>query len=327
VVLTSPSPDPFDAGRQLIAVVAAVMLGPALGACGAPVASTNPGSLCGRTTSPPATWAHVVWIWMENQSFNQVIGSSSAPFENRLANACGLATNYHSVTHPSLPNYIAATSGDTQGITSDCSPSSCSKSVTSLFTQTASWLAYEESMPSNCSKSTTSLYAPKHNPAVYYTPLSDACATDDIPMGTTSAGAFLTALKNAALPSFSFVTPNLCNDMHDCSVATGDSWLSAWFSVIQTSAAYTAGNTSIFVTWDEGSGGSSGASCALDTTHDDCHVATIVVAPSTPAGARSSTPFNHYALLGTTERMLGVSTLLGHAADPQSPTMRTAFNL
>jgi phospholipase C len=264
---------------------------------------------------------------MENSSFDQVIGSRAAPFENRLAGACGLAKNYRAVTHPSLPNYVAATSGGTQGITSDCSPTSCSKNVTSLFAQAVSWRAYDESMPSNCSASTTNLYAPKHNPAVYYTPLGSACAADDIPMGSTSGGRFLTDLSNATLPSFSFVTPNLCNDTHDCSVATGDSWLSGWFGVVESSAAYRAGDTAVFVTWDEGSGGSSGASCARDTTGSDCHVATIVVAPSTAPGATSGALFDHYSLLGTTERMLGISTLLGHAADPQSPSMRSAFNL
>lgn len=297
----------------------------------APVLAADVSTLCGQTTIHPTTWGHVVWIWMENHSFNQIIGSSSAPFENQLATACGLATNYHNVTHPSLPNYIASTSGSTQGITTDCSPTACPVNATSVFAQMTAagrtWRAYQESMPSNCSKSGTSLYAPRHDPPVYYTPLASQCASFDVPMGTTTSGSFLSALNGGRLPSFSFVTPNLCNDTHDCSVATGDTWLSGWFDVISGSAAYRAGDTAVVLTWDEGAGGSSGFDCSHNTARNDCHIATVVVSPSTPKGATSSTLFNHYSLLGTTEQMLGIGTLLGHAGDANNPSMRTAFNL
>jgi phospholipase C len=293
----------------------------------APAAAAGVSTLCGQTATAPATWSHVVWIWMENHSFNQVIGTSAAPFENQLAGACGLATNYHNASHPSLPNYVAATSGNTQGITSDCSPSQCSRNVASLFGQAATWRAYQESMPSNCDRSNAGQYAVKHNPPAYYTPLAAACSSFDIPMGSTSSGSFLDDLNAGTLPSFSFVTPNLCNDTHDCSVATGDVWLSGWFSVIAGSAAYLAHDTAVVVTWDEGSGGSSGADCSHDTTHNDCHVAAIVVAPSVPRGATSGTLFNHYSLLRTTEQALGISTLLGHAGDANNPSMRSAFNI
>jgi hypothetical protein len=319
--------------RRLAGAVAGITLGLSLTLAQAPgpAAAAGVSTLCGQTTTAPATWGHVVWIWMENHSFNQVIGSSSAPFENQLASACGLATNYHNVSHPSLPNYIASTSGSTQGITSDCSPSSCPVNATSLFAQVASagktWRAYQESMPSNCSTSNTSLYAVKHNPPPYYTPLASSCASFDIPMGTTTSGNFLNDLNRATLPSYSFVTPNLCNDTHDCSVATGDSWLSGWFNVISGSAAYLAGNTAIVVTWDEGSGGSSGFDCSHNTSRNDCHIAAIVVAPSTPKGATSGTLFNHYSLLRSTEQMLGIGTFLGHAGDSNNPSMRSAFNL
>jgi len=78
--------------------------------------SSGVGRPCGTVTTPPASVDHVIWIWMENKPYDAIIGSSSAPFETELAAACGLAMNYYGVTHPSLPNYIAATSGSTQGI-------------------------------------------------------------------------------------------------------------------------------------------------------------------------------------------------------------------
>lgn len=291
---------------------------------------------CGSGPKPPGTYRHVIWIWMENHSYDAVIGSKAAPFTNRLAAGCGLATNYHNVTHPSLPNYIAATSGSAQGITDDCQPTECPRRVQSVFGQLQaagmSWTAYNESMPSPCDLSKGSgsnpggEYAPKHNPAVYYLPLRAACPKRVVALGTPSSGALASALKTNTLAQFSFITPNLCNDTHDCPVATGDAWLSRWLPAIITSSTYRAGGTVIFLAWDEGEGGGSD-NCATNTSDAGCHVAMLVVSPSTPRATRSAVLFNHYALLKTTEQLLGIKTYLAHANDPSSRSMRAAFHL
>ena len=253
---------------------------------------------------------------MENHSYGQVIGSSAAPYENTLARECGLATNYHGVTHPSLPNYMAGTGGTTAGITTDCSPSAtCRSTGSSIFGQIASsgrqWRSYEESMPSNCDLAPAGEYAVKHNPAPYYTAIRSQCRSWDVPFGTTTSGRFISDLNAGTLPAFSFVTPNLCHDTHDCSVATGDAWLKAVVGRIVASATYKAGRTAVVITWDEGFG----------TTNQ---VPTIVVARSTRPGTRSGLNFSHYSLLRTTEEMFGLAKL-GHAATAAS--MLTAFHL
>jgi phosphatidylinositol-3-phosphatase len=272
-----------------------------------------PTAVCGTKSGPPATYAHVVWIWMENHSYSQIIGSSAAPYINSLASGCGLATNYTAVTHPSLPNYIAATSGDTWGIADDNPPSSHPLAVNSIFQQAGSAGSYEESMPSNCDLTSSGTYAVKHNPEAYYTNIRTACSADNVPLGTMSSGAFAAALSSGSLPKFSFVTPNLCNDMHDCSVQTGDAWLQSWVPKITASASYQAGNTVVFITWDE------------DDSASGNHVATIVVSPYTASGTRSAVAFTHYSLLRTTEQLLGITTFLGNAANAAS--MRAAFGL
>jgi hypothetical protein len=272
-----------------------------------------PTTSCGVKTGPPTTYAHVVWIWMENHSYSQIVGNSSAPYSNSLANGCGLATNYNAVTHPSLPNYIAATSGSTWGIADDNPPSSHPLAVNSIFQQASSAGSYEESMPSNCDLSSSGSYAVKHNPEAYYTNIRTACSSNNVPLGTTSSGAFLNALNSGTLPKFSFVTPNLCNDMHDCSIATGDAWLQSWVPRITASSSYQAGNTVVFITWDEDDGSSGN------------HVAAIVVSPYTTPGTKSTVSFTHYSLLRTTEELLGVPTFLGDAASATS--MRSAFGL
>ena len=96
---------------------------------------------------------------MENEAYGNIIGSSSAPYLNGLAASCGLATNYAAISHPSLPNYIALTSGGTQGIADDGEPSAHRLGVASIFSQLGgNWLALEESMPTRCDKMTSGQY-------------------------------------------------------------------------------------------------------------------------------------------------------------------------
>ncbi len=254
--------------------------------------------------APPAGYRHVVWIVMENKVYSQVIGASAAPYINSLASACGLATNFSAESHPSLPNYIAMTSGSTQGISDDGPPSKHPLSVPSIFSQLGSgWRALEESMPSSCDLTDAPPYSVHHNPAVYYTDVSGQCAAQDVPLGST---------PNISA-RFTFVTPNTCDDMHDCSVASGDSWLSSFLPKILGTSAYASGRTAVFLTWDEGS------------KRLGNHVATIVIAPSVVPGTQSGTSFSHYSMLRTTEELLGITSYLGSAAGATS--MRSAFHL
>ena len=240
---------------------------------------------------------------MENKSYADVLNSSSAPFERSLAHACGLATNFHAETHPSLPNYLAMTSGSSHGVQDDAPPSSHPIRAPSIFSQLGSnWRALQESMPKPCDRSASLLYAPRHNPAVYYTNLAKTCGSQDVRLGRTPD---LSA-------RFTFITPNLCHDTHDCGVATGDRYLSRLIPKIVRSHEYKAGRTAVFITWDEDDGSASN------------HIPTIVIAPRTPAGTRSAGRFTHYSLLRTTEEMLGLPKV-GSAV--KAPSMRAAFGL
>jgi len=274
---------------------------------------------CGVVSTPPRSVDHVIWIWMENKPYSRIIGSSEAPFENELAASCGLATNYYGVSNPSLPNYIAATSGSPQGVADNNPPSSHPLDVPSIFSQVKAagktWRSYQESAPGNCPLESSGLYAVKHDPAPYYTGIRSDCAVWDVPMGTTESGSFVEDLTGGTLPAFSFVTPDLCHDTHDCPISTGDAWLRSWFEKIGTSSTYRQGRTVVFLTWDEGD--------QLESNR----VALIVVSPSTPAGTQSGTVFGHYALLKTTEQLLGITTFLGRAGDADTSSMVPAFNL
>jgi phosphatidylinositol-3-phosphatase len=247
----------------------------------------------------------VIWILMENHSFNEIIGNSAAPYINQLASHCGLATNYFAVSHPSLPNYIALTSGSTQGITDDNPPSSHRLNVPSIFSQLegspSRWRSLEESMPSNCDRTDSGEYAVRHNPAADYVNLPD-CNVFDVPFSS----------PNDFSARFTFVTPNLIDDMHDGTVQQGDTFLSNFVPTILSSPEYQAGKTILYITWDEDDGTQSN------------QVATLVIAPSVKPGTRSAMLFNHYSLLRTTEEQLGLG-LLGNAANATS--MRSAFGI
>jgi hypothetical protein len=268
---------------------------------------------CGVAAAPPI-YRHVVWIVFENKTYAQIIGSVAAPYLNRLASQCGVAESFYAEAHPSLPNYIAMTSGGTQGITDDAGPRSHPVDAESIFTQLGKdWRALQESMPSNCSLSDSSFYAVRHNPAVYYPRLRTACATQDVPLAETPD---LSA-------RFTFITPNTCHDMHSSScgadtsaeVRQGDSWLEEFLPKVLASSQYRSGSTAVFVTWDEDDHSKSNGQ----------HIPMLVIAPSVPPGTAATARFDHYALLRTTEELLGLNSFLGAAAT--APTMRAAFHL
>jgi hypothetical protein len=256
---------------------------------------------CGTRARTPARYAHVIWILMENKDASQIIGSQAAPYVNSLRAACGSASDYHAIMHPSLPNYIALTSGGTQGISDDADPSSHRLQARSIFEQVRSWKTYAESMPGACVLHSSGEYAVRHNPATYYLRLRRTLCARDVPMGTTGSGALHRDLVRNTLPRFSFLVPNVCNDQHDCGVQTGDAWLRKWVPALVRSRAYRAGRTAIFITWDEndGRGGN--------------RIPLVAIAPSIRRGKVVRAHLSHYALLRGTEAMLGLR-YLGAAA-------------
>lgn len=164
------------------------------------------------------TFDHIVVVIEENHSFGEVIGNSNAPYITSLANNGATMTQSFAITHPSQPNYIALFSGSTQGITDDSCPHTfgAENFGHQLINAGKTFKGYSESMPSDgytgCSSGS---YARKHNPWVDFSnvPSSSNLRFSVFPTDFTT------------LPKVSFVVPNLCNDMHDCSVSTGDTWL------------------------------------------------------------------------------------------------------
>ena len=254
-------------------------------------------------------------VVMENKPAGDVLHTSSSTRTTRFAALCGTATDYHAVSHPSLPNYLALTSGSTHGVADDAGPSVHRISGSSVFSEVAakglSWATYAESMPAPCARYDAGRYAVKHNPALYYLSLSAGCTAQDVPFGSPSGGAFADAVRSGRLPAFSFVVPNLCDDTHDCPVSVGDAWLGRVLDLVTESEVYASGRTALFVTWDEDDG-----------SHGD-RVGLVTIAPSVRPATTSAAAFSHLSLLRTVEDLLGLRTTLV----PRAPSMRRAFGL
>jgi phosphatidylinositol-3-phosphatase len=263
-----------------------------------------------KPTPPPSglpstganSYEHIFVVVFENHGYGSIVGSGAAPTFNRLIRTGALATNYHAVAHPSLPNYLAMVGGSTFGITSDCSPSTCPVHASNLGSLLSShgrtWRAYMESMPARCGTTSSGGYAAKHDPFVYF----DSVRTTSLCRNVVPYGQLALDLRsNSTTPRLAFVTPNLCHDMHDCSIATGDAWLGGFSKIVMGSAAWTAHRSLLIVTFDEDDGSSSN------------HVLTFAIGSpirrSVAAGGRSAIGYSHYSLLRTIEYYLGVATL------------------
>jgi hypothetical protein len=229
-----------------------------------------------------------------------------------------VAANYFGITHPSLPNYMAATGGYTS-FTTNCSIAAgdCTTPALGIVDRIEaagrSWKAYMEDMPSPCFtgdnypvSGSPPAYAEKHNPFMHYENIRNEPARCNRIAPYSQLARDLDALSD-----FVWITPNMCNDMHDvCSpageVKAGDDWLSVEVPRIQKSASCVAPHTCLIViTFDEGCSG-------LDPPADN-HVYTVFVPPG-PRPPDSNSLYDHYSLLRTIEESWGLAPLTANDA-------------
>ncbi len=258
-------------------------------------------------------------IMMENHNWSQIKGSSSAPYiNNTLLPMASHAEQYYNPPgiHPSLPNYLWLEAGTNFGILDDNPPSVNSQSttahlVTLLNNAGISWKSYQENISgTTCPLTDSYPYAVKHNPQVYFQdvtnnndPLAAYCIAHERPFTELP-----TDLANNTVARYNFITPNLCDDMHDSCKPTsdpilqGDTWLSNEVPLILNSQAYKNGGA-LFITWDEAATG-------------DGPIGMIVLSPFAKGnGYANSIHYTHSSTLRTFEEIFGVSPLLGDAAN------------
>ena len=304
---------------------------------------------------------HIFVIVMENHNAEQIIGNPHAPIINYLAQHYNLATHYDGITHPSEPNYVALIGGSYYGIQDD-GPYSTNviKQQSNLGDQLTAagltWKAYQQSLPyagftGLTNPATNALYASKHNPFLNFFDIQHALpailAKEIVPDTQLT-----TDIWQNTLPNFSFITPDLCHDMHggasSCPyadnadnpndandiflVSQGDAYVGSTVAQIMFSKAWTQGNNAIVVTWDENDvfdnpkAPESFEGCC-DATNGGGRVVTIVITNhhNSKNGMQDPTPYNHYALLRTIQTAFGVGCLQNTCDTANVPLMTPMF--
>jgi hypothetical protein len=249
-----------------------------------------------QSASRVPAFAHVVVIVFENKEVDQIAGNASAPTFNGLGRNGARLDPYRAVAHPSLPNYLALTSGSTWGITDDnyhALPSG--EDLGSELTSAAiSWRAYMEDMTGGCFDSQEP-YALKHNPFAYY---GGQCPSNVVPLSQLEAD------LSGNTPNFVWITPNRCHDEHSCSVSEGDWWLSEIVPKIIDSEAWTDDGV-LFIVWDE------------DDKESGANRVPLIVVASNLKKHQTDAYYDHYFLLATIQDRLGVKRL-GEADNAQA---------
>ena len=267
------------------------------------VTITPQGLVTAPQTATPApktglpNFDHIILIMLENRDYLSALDGKQMPFLTALAKQNVLLSNYFSIAHPSLPNYIALMSGSTQNITSDCTTCFVNQPNLADLIETSgrTWKSYLESLPSPCFVGDAGLYVQKHDPLLYFDAIrlnAARCDRSIVPLTTLDGD-----LANKQLPNFSFIMPNLCNSGHNCSAGTADKWVQALLAKLQGSPAL-GQNSLIIIAFDEASDKDPTGCCGISTPAGG-HVAVVMISPSATQGYNDTTPYSHYSLLKT----------------------------
>jgi hypothetical protein len=237
----------------------------------APSSTTPSGSTTASASTTPTGVTKVLTIVLENHGVAAV--TAGMPELMKLGTTYGRTSHYSATTHPSLPNYLDLAGGSTFGVKDDTPPADHPIHGPSVFdlalTSGRTARTYAEAMPAACSLENAGRYAVRHNPWTYFSDDASrrACQVDDVPLGDPTSGALHDDITNGALPNVGFVVPDLCNDAHNCPLATADAWVNGWMSQALQGPDWKAGRLAVVVTFDE-------AEVSGENT-----VLTVVVAP------------------------------------------------
>ncbi|WP_441249827.1 ricin-type beta-trefoil lectin domain protein [Kitasatospora sp. McL0602] len=263
---------------------------------------------------------HVFVVYMENENYSDIIGSSSAPYINSLARANTSLTQSYATTHPSDPNYVALAAGSLYGLTDN---SILTTSIdaphlgNSVEAAGKTWKAYVENQNGNCDTAGHGHYYPDDVPFYYFKQLkTDAAYCQAHWQPLTSM--FDDLKSTATTPNFTWFAADGCDDMEDCGIAAGDTWLKNTLPALFSSPAWTTQRSLLILTWDEG------AVKAFGNGYPN-QVPTILIGSqnSTKAGYQSAQRTDQYGLLRTIDQALGLNPLTNN--DKYAATVNDAW--
>jgi phosphatidylinositol-3-phosphatase len=291
----------------VLCTLTSVQLGCGGGSGGSPTIAPTP-----IAASQP-TFQEVILVVEENHSYSEVIGSSSMPYFNSLASQYGLATQYFANAHPSLPNYLALTTGLTETFDDNFTATISDDNVArELVKAGKTWKVYAESLPSpGYGGADTGLYVQHHNPFTY---LSDVQNDSSQAANIVPFTQFATDLANNALPQYSLVVPNIMDDAHTGTLPQADSWLQSNIAPLIASPAFQSSGL-LIITFDEGN--------PADLEHGGGQVATLIISSNAKKAFQSTTLYQHQSVLRLILDGSGVDNFPGMAAT--APDMTEFF--
>jgi acid phosphatase len=247
----------------------------------------------------------VAIIWLENTDYDLAVGDPSL---KSLAQKGITLTNHFAVTHPSMPNYAAAISGDYYGVNHDDMmeiPSNVSTIVDLLEAKKISWGAYQEDMPYTGyqgfdyrnQETGANDYVRKHNPPVLYNSVADETSRLNQIKNLTL---FYEELKKDALPQWMFITPNMTSDGHDSTVTVAGTWSKNFLEPLLNDKKFMK-NTLVILTFDEN-----------HTYTQQNRIVGILLGDAIPkklVGTTDSNFYNHYSEIATVQANWGLDTL------------------
>ncbi len=266
----------------------------------------------------PGPIDHVWLVVLENHDWSHITASDAPYISETLLPQGAHAERYYNPPglHPSEPNYVWMEAGAADSLPGthdfgssrepgpDNSTSETNHLVTLMENTGLSWKAYVEDIDGySCPLQNSGKFAARHVPFLFFQdvtdnndPLSPNCIHHIRPYAELSEDLAGTP------PAYNFIVPDLCHDMHDCSIETGDAWLAEELPKIMNSSAYQKGGA-IFITWDE------------SEKKGDNPIGMIVLSPFAKKGYANSIYYDHSSLLKTLAEIFGVSTDIGAAAD------------
>jgi phosphatidylinositol-3-phosphatase len=293
---------------SLTALAGALAAFGALAVAACLLSASNVGVPGSSAVTHPKIDGTVFTIVFENRDDSQVL-RPEVPTFFALANQYATADAYITDIHPSLPNYIMMTSGSIQGIDNSEGPShNATDDRNNLGEQLdaagVKWRAYMEDMGSPCRLISAGKYAVNHNPFVYYTSLSnDPARCND---RVVDFRAHFDKDLAAGEYRYMWITPNMCNNMHDCAPSAADAWLKNTAAKIMASPGYKNGGV-LFILFDEG---------YIRVLGAEANLAAIIVSERlAKRPAKSNTRFDHRSYLATVQDIFGL---------PRLPTTRDA---
>jgi phosphatidylinositol-3-phosphatase len=305
-----------------------------------------------------APLSHVYVIMMENTDYEDVIGNTAdAPYINQLANTYSFGANYYGVTHPSQPNYVAATAGDFFGLHADDASKrfDATNIADQLESKGLTWATYQQGLPAvgstvdQAPATGSGLYVRKHNPFALFT---DVLASPARVQNFKPMDSLATDLNAGNAPNFAFIVPDQCHDMHGVSgssaqsygmpwcgypanfvlshalIQAGDAYVKQLVTTIMSSKGWTT-DSAIVLTWDENEssglttpnrGYASSTGCCASPPGEGGGRVPLIIVTNTPSHTVSLQPYNHYSLLRTIEDNFGLGCL-ANTCDPSVHAM------